>query len=267
MRQQLNSETLDLFGKPRSVELTQEYWNAILVIAFCRHDHMKFSEESGRSRGTFKNLMGQIGGIMGEVSFLRFLSRCPGIRILHGLATRCDTGKCDMKIFVGGAWINAEIKTHLILPNKFLFMIYEGAHEISKQKGMDFYVPFISAFGSDVALMGRLLSPDDVDKWAVANHGYKTEPKEEPLNSICPLYFNDNFSAIETRLYDHKNLFGMPTRDINGLIERESLEFVDVDLFCRAGAIFYQKAYAEGYTSRPFDETIMLALECLKLAK
>jgi hypothetical protein len=150
----------------RRFVLTRDVWLASAVLAGLRVAANDRFRSADRDRGREKNWLADIWGVIGEVVALRRVDELTGAPVHHHpIDFERSVDRVDLSIMLDDGALLLEAKAHLLQAGKVWFMVNRRAHTRSVRRGAVGYVPVLTALGGRRALVGPMLTIQQVDAW------------------------------------------------------------------------------------------------------
>jgi hypothetical protein len=170
------SELQKPLGLPRRIELSRPLWAAATVLGLLRTAVNDEYRKSRRNRGERKNELNDLQGALGELVGLEVLDRA-------GLSKGSD-GLLDLQRSVDRPDLVAttepptplDVKCHFDEKPKKLFLVNEDARIRSINRGVQGFLPIISAKFRKYASLGRLIPIEDLTEWELKTVGIHRDP-------------------------------------------------------------------------------------------
>jgi hypothetical protein len=188
------------------VEISRDEWLASAVIAGLRVASNR-GRAAHRSRGTQKNLLNDIQGVVGELVAIRTLEHQHGeAQVEHAILDWSGgTGDVQDKVDIAvsdarGGSIRLEGKCHLDEDNKRMFLVNRTAHQRSAARGAAGYMPIIGVLGHEGARVGRLVEHAELDRWEPHEYGYRDLALRRPLTTVSSEIFGMPWEELRAGL-------------------------------------------------------------------
>ena len=171
---------------PCGLTLTAELWKASAILAGLRVAANDPFRAADRDRGGAKNWLADVWGVIGELVALRRIAELTDARVKHcPIDFRRSVDDVDLRIACEDREVLLEAKAHLLQASKSWFMVNARAHARSRRRGAVGYVPILTAMGARRALVGGLLTTEQLDAWGVPDKRLKDPAIGVPLADLC----------------------------------------------------------------------------------
>jgi len=180
---------LDL--EPVTFSLERQFWIAAAELATKRQRANDSIRRSERNRGSDKNFLNDLQGVVGEVlAVLRFQSICPGVIVEHSLFYFAGpVDDVDLKVCTPDWETWLEAKCLFLEPNKAWFLFNATAHKRSLARNAHGFVPVITSVGSPVARVGRVIEMNDLEFWERLPFQYGDPAIGRKVSDVAMEYF------------------------------------------------------------------------------
>jgi hypothetical protein len=157
---------LQALDHPRAVALGAETWDAASVLAGLRQAVNDPIRAGDRDRGTTKNWLADIWGVIGELVALRVVNEITNDAVAHHpIDFERSVDEADLVVAATDGPLRLEAKAHLLERGKAWFMVNERARDRSARRGACGYVPVLTALGASRAVIGRMITIDEMGAW------------------------------------------------------------------------------------------------------
>jgi hypothetical protein len=191
------SHLLHALDRPRRVGLSTETWEAIAVLAGLRVAVNDPIRASDRDRGTGKNLLADVWGVVGELVALRVLNEIIDAPVTHHpISFTRSVDDVDLGVPVTDGVLRLEAKAHQLEPHKKWFMVNRRARDRSARRGAVGYLPVLSALGAGRAIVGRLITINELDGWGAPDRALRDPAVDIELEQLCAEYLGEDIAQI-----------------------------------------------------------------------
>ena len=114
----------------------------------------------------------------------------------HPISFDRSVDDVDLAVAVADGVLRIEAKAHLLEPHKTWFMVNQRARDRSARRGAVGYLPVISALGAGRAIVGRLITIDELHAWPAPNKALKDPAVGIELKQLCAEYLDGDLAQI-----------------------------------------------------------------------
>ena len=182
--------------------LTQTDWRAAGVLAGLRRATNEGIRAADRDRGQDKNILNDILGALTELLALHACEELPGVLVQHSLLDLSGPIRdaTDL-VLVRRRRMLLETKGHFLDQGKRYLAVNVRAHDRSRRRGAEGYVPVVSALGARGAVTGRVIPVGALDSWDVRRLGQHPDPARVlPIDAAVETYFDMRLVALEAEV-------------------------------------------------------------------
>jgi hypothetical protein len=184
------AEILQGLASRRSLRLDRSIWVVAAILAGLRVAANNQIRAADRDRGTPKNQLADIWGMIGELVALRAIDEIwDGPIIHHPINFEQSVNEVDITVLAADAPVLLEAKAHLLEGGKRWFLINERAHHRSVSRGAIGYVPVLTALGAQRAIVGPLITVSEVSRWGPPDMPLDDPAIGVPLEGLLPSHF------------------------------------------------------------------------------
>ena len=145
-----------------------------------------------------KNWPGGHLGVIGELVALRALNTIADVAVCHHpIDFQRSVDEVDLAVSTSDGLLRLETKAHLLEAGKSWFMVNERARDRSNLRGAAGYMPVLSVLGANRALVGRLISSDQLEAWGVPDKPLKDPAVAIRLVDLASRYFDTGIAQVE----------------------------------------------------------------------
>jgi len=206
---------------PAEMKLDRSFWVAAAAVAVLRKAVNDPFRQEHRSRGEAKNLLNDLEGAAGELAALKHFGGFTGsdLEVTHDiLSLHGPVDEVDFRIEEPDGITLMEVKALLVESGKGLFLINREAFGKSRRRGAQGYLPVLSSEGSGLALLGTLLTMDQVGKWREYDFGYGDPAVGVPLGQLTQANFGRTEDEVRELLEGSRFGIARLEGDLDGVI-------------------------------------------------
>lgn len=171
---------------PCRIVLRADVWRASAILAGLRVAANDPIRADDRNRGAEKNWLADVFGTVGELVALRRVQELTDARVSHcPIAFDRSVDDVDMRVHCEDAELLLEAKAHFLQPGKSWFMVNARAHKRSQLRGAIGYLPVLTAMGARRALVGSLLTMEQLDAWEAPDRQLRDPAIGARLGDLC----------------------------------------------------------------------------------
>jgi hypothetical protein len=185
-------------NRPRGVRLTAPTWQVAAILAGLRVATNNPIRSEDRDRGARKNWLADIWGTIGELVAVRRVESIADLAIRHHpIDFHGSVDDVDLTILTSDGPLRLEAKAHLLEGGKSWFMVNQRARARSRERGAIGHIPVIGVLGGGRALVGRLISIEELQGWGVPDKPLKDPAVGIRLSELAESYYDMQISDIE----------------------------------------------------------------------
>jgi hypothetical protein len=182
----------------RRFALSRDVWRASAVIAGLRVAANDRFRAVDRDRGRAKNWLADIWGVVGELVALRRLDELTEAPVHHlPIDFERSVDAVDLRVELEDGPVLLEAKAHLVQDGKAWFMVNRRAHERSIRRGAVGYLPVLTALGGHRALVGSLVTVEQLNQWATPSVRLRDPAIGVGMAHMCQEHFDIALSEAE----------------------------------------------------------------------
>lgn len=157
-----------------------------------------------RDRGVAKNRLADIQGAAGELIAIRRFEAVEEAVLSHNLFDAAGAvNDVDLVAALPETVLRLEAKCHLDDDHKKLLLVNQRAHERSRARSADGYLPVLATIKGTLACTGRVIALEDLDNWRVMT--WPSRPEQDPalaapLEAVAEKCFATSFASIRAMI-------------------------------------------------------------------
>ena len=161
-------------------------WRVSAILAGLRVAANDPIRAADRNRGAEKNWLADLWGVVGELVALRRVHELTDAQVAHcPIDFERPGDEVDLRVACPDAEVLLEAKALFLQAGKSWFMVNARAHERSRRRGAVGYLPVLTAMGARRALVGALLTMEQLDAWGAPDKRLRDPAIGISLKELC----------------------------------------------------------------------------------
>jgi hypothetical protein len=201
---------LELFGEPHELPVAWDTWESAARLGLGRVHANNATRTATQTRPMVRQVLQDVLGTFAE---LRIVRACANIGYDHDTTAWDEDGGVasqaapDVTIRHEGGVYRFDVKCHMVLtdpqrqhlnvPPKRDFAINVRSLGKAERRGTEYLLPLMTAPGSRVVLLGRLLTLAEVQAWPTRDYGYGDPAYVRPMAQAGPELFGRHLAECE----------------------------------------------------------------------